>query len=96
MDGLPALAPIQLRLVSSEIGHRKPSADFFDALLAATGCAPSQILFVGDDPINDLQAARLAGLPALQIDRKGTLGENRALRSLAEILDRVEGIKVHG
>jgi putative hydrolase of the HAD superfamily len=96
MDGLPALAPIELRLVSSEIGHRKPSAAFFDALLASTGCEPSQILFVGDDPVNDLQAAQVAGLPALQIDRKGTLGENRALRSLAEILDRVESVEVGG
>jgi putative hydrolase of the HAD superfamily len=90
MDGLPALAPVELRIVSSEIGHRKPSAAFFDALLAATGCPPSQVLFVGDDPTNDLQAARAAGLPALQIDRKGTLQENRPLRSLAEIFQRMK------
>jgi putative hydrolase of the HAD superfamily len=64
----PDLAPLKLRLISSEIGWRKPSPRFFDALVAAAGCTPEQILHVGDDRVNDYDGARTAGLRAVLIN----------------------------
>jgi putative hydrolase of the HAD superfamily len=89
MDGLPELKPIELRIISSEVGWRKPSPRFFEALVRAAGCAPSEILFVGDDPTSDVAAARNFGLAALQIDRGHASDQNRALRSLDELLTRL-------
>jgi len=86
MDGLPALQPIELRVVSSQVGHRKPSADFFQSLLAAADCSPAEMIFIGDDPQNDVAAARAAGIASWRIDRTTGPRENHELRSLDEIV----------
>lgn len=87
MDGLPALHPIELRVVSSQVGHRKPSVQFFESLLAAADCSPSEMVFIGDDPQNDVAAARAAGIASLRIDRTTGPRENHELRSLVEIVE---------
>jgi putative hydrolase of the HAD superfamily len=89
MAGLPELTPIELRIISSEVGCRKPSPRFFEAVVRATGCAPSEILFVGDDPTSDVAAARNSGLAALQIDHDDATLQNRALRSLDDLVTRL-------
>ena len=89
MDGTPELGEIELRLISSEIKHRKPSARFFAALTRATGAAPSEMLFVGDDPMIDVAAAQTAGFSALQIDRDNASDKNPALRSLDDLVARL-------
>jgi putative hydrolase of the HAD superfamily len=89
MTRMPELKPVELCVVSSEVKARKPSARFFEALVAAAGCAASEILFVGDDPVNDVAAAKAAGLWALQIDRSHASVQNRALRSLDELVTRL-------
>jgi putative hydrolase of the HAD superfamily len=89
MEGTPALSPIELRIISSEVGYRKPSGRFFETLIRRANCAPSEILFVGDDPTNDVVAAQSAGLSALQIDRNCALAQNRALRSLDDLIESV-------
>jgi len=89
MDGLLELSPIELRIISSEVGYRKPSGHFFEMLIGRASCAPSEILFVGDDPTNDVVAAQSAGLAALQIDRECASVQNRALRSLDELVARL-------
>lgn len=89
MDGLPDLAPIELRIISSEVGCRKPSPRFFEALRRRAGCSASEILFVGDDPEVDVAAAQAAGLRALQIDRGYASEQNRALRSLDDLIARL-------
>jgi putative hydrolase of the HAD superfamily len=64
--GIPELARLKERLViSAEVGYRKPSAVFFAAIAAQAGCPPSEVLYVGDDPILDYQGALAAGLQAL-------------------------------
>jgi hypothetical protein len=90
MDGLPELDPIELRLISSEVGYRKPGGRFFESLLARTGCRPSEILFVGDNPRTDIAAADAIGIPSLRIDRSSHERQNLVLRSLSEIVERVD------
>jgi putative hydrolase of the HAD superfamily len=89
MAGLPELSPIELRIISSEVGYRKPSPRFFEALVRAAGCSPSEILFIGDDPTSDVAAARNSGLAALQIDHADASLQNRALRSLDDLVARL-------
>jgi putative hydrolase of the HAD superfamily len=89
MEGTPALSPIELRIISSEVGYRKPSGHFFETLIRRANCAASEILFVGDDPTNDVVAAQSAGLFALQIDRNCDSVQNRALCSLDDLVARL-------
>lgn len=70
-DGLPELAMIRHRVISSEVGWRKPAAEFFDAVARVTGAEPAEILMVGDDPENDIRGAIAAGFRAAWIDRSG-------------------------
>lgn len=67
--GLPDLRRIRCRVVSSEVGYRKPCVSFFDALAKAAGCEPCEILMVGDSADNDVAGAVAAGLQAVLIDR---------------------------
>ncbi len=89
LEGMPELAPIELRVISSEVGYRKPSGRFFEAIVRGARCAAPEILFVGDDPANDVAAAQAAGFAALQIDRSHASIQNRTLRSLDELVARL-------
>jgi putative hydrolase of the HAD superfamily len=69
-DGLPGLNTIRVRVVSSEVGWRKPSSGFYRALVSQTGVAPAEIVMIGDSWLNDIAGARQAGLQALWLDRR--------------------------
>jgi putative hydrolase of the HAD superfamily len=97
--GFPELARLQQRLViSAEVGYRKPAAAFFQALAQQAGCPPSQILYVGDDPVLDVQAARAAGVQALWYQPPQQNAANpplrRTLQSPAEELPLPEELKI--
>lgn len=86
--GHPPLESIELRVVSSEIGQRKPGRQFFETLIRVCQCEPDEILMVGDHAQHDVQAARNCGLQAIHLDRSGTLGPP-AISTLDELLDRL-------
>ena len=86
-EGLPELEAIELRAVSSEVGYRKPSGQFYRALIEAAGCRPDEMLMLGDDETNDLRGAQTAELCALRIDREASGGEGGVIRSLVELAD---------
>lgn len=52
---------------SCRLGHAKPSIRYFEAILAETGLAPHQVLFI-DDRHENVEAAHLAGLHAAQFE----------------------------
>jgi putative hydrolase of the HAD superfamily len=82
--GFPELEPLRVRLISSEIGWRKPSPKFFAEMVRAAGCEPAQMLYVGDDPVNDYEGAVGTGLQAFLIN------PDRQMQSLLELLASVE------
>ena len=66
--GLEKLAPFII--VSEESGYEKPDPRIFHDALAATGlAAPEQVMFVGDNPIADIDGAKLFGMKAAWIRR---------------------------
>jgi putative hydrolase of the HAD superfamily len=76
VHGLPELVEIESVYVSSTIGWRKPARGFFDSVSRGLGIAAGEILFVGDDPANDLHGATQAGMQVILFDRKsGDIGE---------------------
>lgn len=69
------LAPGELHglpvVISAAVGWRKPAAGFFAAVCRTFGLQPQEVLYVGDDPANDFEGARAAGLSALLFDPRG-------------------------
>lgn len=58
-------------LDSASCGHCKPSALIFEMALRSAGCAPTNVLYVGDRPDLDLEPAHRLGMAALHLDRSG-------------------------
>jgi putative hydrolase of the HAD superfamily len=68
--GLPPLARFSESLViSSEIGVRKPHPAFYAATCASLDLPPERVLWVGDDPENDVRGPRRAGSSSLLLNR---------------------------
>ncbi len=65
--------PADLIATSEEWGVIKPGSAFFRALIAATPCEASRILYVGDRLDNDLRPAKAAGMRTAFI-RRGPWG----------------------
>jgi putative hydrolase of the HAD superfamily len=65
VENIPAFKPIRSLVISSEVGWRKPAREFYAALCQQANSSPEQILYVGDDPINDCLGALGAGLQAV-------------------------------
>jgi len=70
--GLAAYLPPAMRVVSEEVGARKPDGRIFREALARVGVAsPRAALHIGDDPIADACGAGRAGIRAVWINREG-------------------------
>jgi putative hydrolase of the HAD superfamily len=95
LGGLPELSGLVDGLVvSSEVGYRKPHPAFYRAACGALGLPPGRVLWVGDDPENDVRGPRSAGLRAVLIDRggraPGDLPRFEGLAGLVEALGRAD------
>ena len=75
VENMPALRPVRDLVISSEIGWRKPAPEFFAAMCRHAGSTPEQILYVGDDLVNDYQGARDAGMRAVLLATQGIAGD---------------------
>ncbi len=69
-DGLPALGLFQKRFISSELGFRKPSPDFYRAIVSDLKADAENILMVGDGLQNDVEGALAVKMNAVLVDRK--------------------------
>lgn len=89
--GLPELADLASKLiVSSEVGFRKPHAQFFHSACERMGLRPDQVLCVGDDLENDVHGAHRAGLSGLYLDRgRRGRGDVPTVRELTELIGLV-------
>jgi putative hydrolase of the HAD superfamily len=63
---LPPLADV---LTSARLGVEKPHPESYAAAIAAAGCAPAEILFVGDTYEADVAGPERAGMTALLVRR---------------------------
>ena len=66
--GLDRIAPFVI--VSEEVGYAKPDPRIFRDALGATGLAsPEQVMFVGDNPVSDIDGARRFGMRTAWVRR---------------------------
>jgi putative hydrolase of the HAD superfamily len=74
-------------VVSALVGYEKPHPAIFQIALKDTDLQPHEVLYIGDDPFLDYQAAQKAGLAALHLDRAGHYEPHPdRITSLSEIL----------
>lgn len=72
LDGLGISRYFEAVVVSAMVGHTKPERGIFEHALSLLDAPAEAALHVGDHPVNDLAAARSAGLAGLLLDRSGT------------------------
>jgi putative hydrolase of the HAD superfamily len=89
MNGHRELKPIAKRFISSEVGWKKPSPHFFEAIAGDLGVPASSILMVGDTLADDILPARAAGLQALHINRTAEPAEG-SITTLVDLCSRLE------
>ena len=87
--GMPPLDQCKNLFWSSQIGYPKPSPRFFERIQQQLDVEPAEILFVGDNPLNDVQGAREAGWDTILIDRDATTSNDESIRSLLELQDHI-------
>ncbi|MFE0462251.1 HAD family hydrolase [Kitasatospora sp. NPDC058965] len=65
--------PVDAIAVSAEWGTAKPAREFFERVVAWTALPPTEIVYVGDHPANDIVPAELTGLRTAHL-RRGPIG----------------------
>lgn len=48
-------------LIGGEFGHEKPDRQIFDAMATQLGIPAAELMYVGDNPVNDIRGSREAG-----------------------------------
>lgn len=74
-------------IVSAIVGVTKPHPRIFEMAIEEAGVPPSQLLYVGDNPVDDVQGANQVGIDAVLINRPGREPNSapRVIKSLREI-----------
>jgi putative hydrolase of the HAD superfamily len=84
LAGLDLADQLDLVWLPRDAGTAKPDPAFFAGACGRLGVAPRAAVAVGDDPDDDLEAARRAGLAAIDV---------RELASLAELPARIAALE---
>jgi putative hydrolase of the HAD superfamily len=84
LAALDLAARVDLVWLPCDAGTAKPDPAFFRGACERLGLAPAACVSVGDDPAQDLDAARAAGLAAIDV---------RALASLGELPRRIAALE---
>jgi putative hydrolase of the HAD superfamily len=74
LAGLGLAPGLEGVLLPSALGAAKPDPAFFAAVAARLGVAPAAAAYVGDDPEQDVAAARRAGFRAIDASALANLG----------------------
>lgn len=69
------------------IGAAKPDRRCFERLAQDLGLEPREVIYVGDDPLLDVEAARAAGLPTAWMNRTGVPWPTTVLPADIDVAD---------
>ncbi len=75
---------VGLVFTAEGISLPKPQAAAFLHVCSALSLPPELVLYVGDDYVIDVEGARLAGMQAVHLDRRGAM-RGESLNSLSEL-----------
>lgn len=80
-------------VVSGDVGVAKPARQIFERSAAELGLSPSELLFIGDNPENDVHGAMHAGWGAIWLNRTGSeqVVAARTVTNLSDVLTLIAG-----
>jgi HAD superfamily hydrolase (TIGR01549 family) len=82
---------VDFTLVSEEAGYHKPDPRIFEQALGLADCAlPAETLYVGDNPVTDIQGALNAGITPILMNAKNIIdppSDVIKISRLTELLD---------
>jgi len=81
--------------ISGVLGVAKPDPRIFEAALAGAGADPSATVHVGDQPANDLAAARAVGITPVLIDRFARYPEPDDAHRVEDLAGLVQLVRVN-
>ncbi|MCA8996238.1 MAG: HAD-IA family hydrolase [Planctomycetaceae bacterium] len=90
LDSVDLLQQLKLRLISSEIGWRKPARQFYERVLTDTGVEPSKHLMVGDDHDKDILPARQLGMRTFHVSESSSEAAAGSLFQLTDWLRNID------
>jgi putative hydrolase of the HAD superfamily len=82
--------------ISGVLGVAKPDPRIFKAALAEAGADPAATVHVGDQPVNDVAAARAVGITPVLIDRFARHPDARGTHRVESLLGFLELVNGHG
>ena len=80
---------------AEEVGAPKPEPDLFHHALSHLGCDPHEMVYVGDDPIKDVDAANSVGLATIWVrgEKQPDPGKTRADQTIEDIRELPAAIR---
>lgn len=93
IDRLGIRTGFDVILVSEEAGVKKPDARIFEMALDRLGLKPDQCVYIGDHPVNDIEAAAKLGMETVWVKANQpwreelTVRPNATIERLSELLD---------
>lgn len=78
-------------VISESHGAKKPNASIFEDCLYELGCRPSESVYVGDSPKNDIEPAMTLGIRAVWI-KNSRFPPPASCTAVADGIDSVPGI----
>jgi putative hydrolase of the HAD superfamily len=82
--------------ISGKLGVAKPDPEIFLAALAEAGADPAATVHVGDQPANDVAAARAVGITPVLIDRFARHPDPDGAHRVEDLLGLVRLLNGHG
>jgi putative hydrolase of the HAD superfamily len=79
--------------ISGKLGVAKPDPEIFKAALTEAGAEPEATVHVGDQPVNDVAAARAVGITPVLIDRYARHPETDGAHRVEDLLELVELVR---
>jgi putative hydrolase of the HAD superfamily len=79
--------------ISGKLGVAKPDPEIFKAALTEAGAEPGATVHVGDQPVNDVAAARAVGITPVLIDRYARHPETDGAHRVEDLLELVELVR---
>ena len=85
-------------IVTGDYGIHKPDRKIFDIMRERLGLSPEEMVYVGDNPVNDIKGARDAGWKTIWMNSTGYWDKkipraDREIQSITEILRAVKSLE---
>ena len=85
-------------IVTGDYGIHKPDSRIFDIMRDKLGLSPEEMVYVGDNPINDIEGARGAGWKTVWMKSTGYWDEriapaDREVNTVNEIIDTISSME---